>query len=234
MKTALIILAALFSGSVLAQGTFQNLNFESADVSGYSPSSQNVPTSSALPGWTAYYGTTPTSTAWYDGISLGGAIISVIDNKAPSFAPLQGNYSAFLFGGPYQGQANDSVSIRQSGIVPGGTQSLLFEGYVSGAPFTVTLGGQTIAMIPLQNFPGSGFIPPYTLYGGNIPSAFEGQSETLAFTELAPSPQQFPSMLELDGISFSPQTVPEPSPLALTGVGGLLFALYRRFAPKRP
>jgi hypothetical protein len=37
----------------------------------------------------------------------------------------------------------------------------------------------------------------------------------------------------LDDISFSTTSIPEASPLVLTGVGGLLFALYRRFAPKR-
>jgi hypothetical protein len=37
----------------------------------------------------------------------------------------------------------------------------------------------------------------------------------------------------LDDIAFSTQAIPEPSPLALTGVGALVFALYRRFAPKR-
>ena len=38
----------------------------------------------------------------------------------------------------------------------------------------------------------------------------------------------------IDDITFSTHAVPEPTPLALTGVGALLFALYRRFAPKRP
>jgi hypothetical protein len=38
----------------------------------------------------------------------------------------------------------------------------------------------------------------------------------------------------LDDITFSPNAVPEPSPIALMGIGGLFFALCRRFAPKRP
>jgi hypothetical protein len=210
--------------STQAQGTFVNLDFEAANTSGYSPGDPNVPISSALPGWTAYYGSTPTSAVWYDGISIGGPIISVIDEKAAPFAPLQGTYSAFLF---------DSTSISQTGIVPAGTQSLLFDGYVSAAPFVVTLGGQIINMFPLESFPNTGSFPPYTLYGGNIPSAFEGQSESLTFTELPPTGGEAPSMFELDNITFSTQTVPEPSPFILTGVGGFLFALYRRFAPKR-
>jgi hypothetical protein len=42
------------------------------------------------------------------------------------------------------------------------------------------------------------------------------------------------SWLGLDDIAFSTQAVPEPNPLALTGIGALLFALFRRFAPKQP
>jgi hypothetical protein len=227
MKLKVAIIVSLCSYSANAQGTFQNLNFESANIAGYPPGSGDVPISAALPGWSGFYGNSPTSQVSYDGISLGGDVISVIDNQAPSYAPLQGTYSVFLFGGGAPSVI--SAEITQTGLVPAGTRSLLFDGYVSGAPFVVTLGGQTINMVPLETFPSSGSTPAYSLYGGNIPSAFAGQSETLTFTEPAPANSP-PSMFELDNISFSPNTVPEPSPLALTGIGALLFALYRRFA----
>ena len=71
---------------------------------------------------------------------------------------------------------------------------------------------------------------PYTVYGVNV-TPYEGQSGQLEFTAFGGNA---PSQIELDDISFSTQAVPEPNPLALTGVGALLFALYRRFAPKRP
>jgi hypothetical protein len=55
----------------------------------------------------------------------------------------------------------------------------------------------------------------------------------LTITEPPPSGTP-PSELILDDISFSSTSaIPESSPLALTGLGGLLIALYRRFAPKR-
>ena len=38
---------------------------------------------------------------------------------------------------------------------------------------------------------------------------------------------------EIDGISFSPGAVPETSSLLLSGIGGVLFAMYRRFAVRR-
>jgi hypothetical protein len=70
-----------------------------------------------------------------------------------------------------------------------------------------------------------GSVGNYTIFGGNI-SEWAGQTEQLTFSS------SFQNFL-IDDISFSTQAVPEPSPLALTGVGGLLFALYRRLAPKR-
>jgi len=217
-----VVVLALIQ-SAHSQG-FINLNFESANVSGYSPDSSDVPTTSALPGWTVYYsnssGTNAATQVWYDGISLGGAIISIIDTNAPSFSPIQGKYSAFLFGG---GTSENllSASISQTGLVPVGTQSLLFDAYVSGNSFNVMLGGQTINMTPLQTFAN------YTLYGGNIPSNFAGQSELLSFTE-PPATGTQPSMFELDNIQFSSSVVPEPSTLALCALGGLFLAWRNR------
>jgi hypothetical protein len=217
-----------FSQSISAQDTFENLDFESANVSGHSPGNL-VPISDALPGWSAYFtsGTTtyPQTQVVYDGISLGGAVISVIDDNAAAFSPLQGNYSAFLFGGGYGvNEVLASASISQTGSVPSGTESLLFDAYVYGAPFTVALGGQTINMTPLQAFQN------YTEYGGNIPSSLAGQIETLSFTE-PPATGAQPSMFELDDISFSTNAVtPEPSIVALTAIGGLLFGARKGFA----
>jgi hypothetical protein len=225
--TSIPLLLACQSG--FSQG-FVNLNFESANVSGYAPDSSDVPITSALPGWSANLinsgSTSPVTQVWYDGISLGGALISVIDTNAPSFSPIQGRYSAFLFGGLGPDGQLHSAQIRQTGVVPVGTQSLLLDAYVSGASFTVTLGGQIINMIPLQTFAN------YTLYGGSIPSGVAGQSEMLGFTE-PPSAGTQPSMFELDNIQFSSSPIPEPSEFALVALGTLLFTL-RRSENTRP
>jgi hypothetical protein len=229
MPICFCLATLLAAVSADAQGTFQNLNFEEASIPVSTPVNSSIPISEALPDWTAYFtsGTTVNAQTQvnYDTISLGGPIISVIDASAPAFAPLQGTYSAFLFGG---GSSTPlySASISQTGTVPTGTQSLLFDAYVSGAPFVVTLGGQAINMTPLETF------AHYTLWGGTIPSSFAGQTETLSFTE-PPATGVQPSMFELDDIVFSTSSVPEPSPLVLTGLGAFVFALYRRFAPKR-
>jgi hypothetical protein len=234
-NTVFILVAFIQILDAKAQGTFENLDFESADVTLYAPNSTDVPVSSALSGWNVFYGSTQTSQMCYDAISLASAEVSVIDDKAAVFAPLQGTYSAFLFGGVEFPSGLESVGISQTGLVPAGTKSLQFDGYVFGASFSVTLGGQTINMTPLEMFPQNGAIPAYALYGGNIPASFAGQAETLTFTE-PPATGVQPSEFELDSISFSPSSVtvtPESSPIMLTAIGGILFALYRHFAPKR-
>jgi hypothetical protein len=157
--------------------SFENLDFESANVSGYPVDSINdVPVSSALPGWSAYginnsSGTNALTQVGYDFISIGSSGISVIDSNAPGFSPLQGDYSAFLFGSRV-GSVSNTAMISQTGLVPSGTMSLRLDAYAFDN-FEVTLGGQTINMIPLQTFSN------YTLYGGDI-SSFAGDVETLS------------------------------------------------------
>jgi len=158
-KVMFIIFGFSLANNLCAQGFF-NLDFESANISGFSPGNNNVPTNAAIPGWTAYYfqpgqGVEPVSEAAYDALSIGGAAISVNDtNTSASFVPLQGQFSVFLFGGAFQ----QSATIGQRGLVPNGTQSLRMEigtdGYVQPiGPFTVTLDGQAISMVALSTLP---------------------------------------------------------------------------------
>jgi hypothetical protein len=221
-----ICTACLLGGfCVSAQGTFQNLNFEAANLSGYQPGF--VPTTSAFPDWQALIGASPASAVLYDDVSIGAPEIAIMDDKT-GYVPIQGSYTAYLMSAVV-GTVSTSVTLSQTGLVPTGTESIQLD--ANQAPyssFVVTLGGDTINMVPLETFAN------YTLYGGNV-SAWAGQDASLSITELPPASQEYsPSLLELDNIVFSTQSVPEPSPLALTGVGALLFALYRRFAPNRP
>ncbi|HEV2331296.1 MAG TPA: PEP-CTERM sorting domain-containing protein [Verrucomicrobiae bacterium] len=203
---------------------FINLNFESANIPNGTSAGSNIPIGDGLPGWTALFssgaGTDQTTQVVYDGISLGGYQISIIDSNAPVFNPIQGNYSAFLFGG---GEASPvSATISQTGLVPSGTESILFDAYESEASFIVSLGGQTLNVTPLQTF------SHYTLYGGNIPASLAGEVETLSFTE-PPATGGPPSFFELDNIQFSSSPVPEPGTLALCALGCLsLVCRWRR------
>jgi hypothetical protein len=214
-STILIIVIVLTQNHAEAQG-FINLDFESANISGYTPGSSDVPISAAIPGWTGSYGNNQTTQVCYDGISIGGAVISVIDDNAPVFQPLQGNFSVFLFGG---GGGGPSASISQTGTIPAGTESILMDAWTSDASPVVAIDGQPINMVAVQAFAN------YTLYAGDV-SAYAGQAVTLSFTDPPPSVGG-PSMFELDDIAFSPNTVPEPNTLALVVMGGAAFGLRR-------
>jgi hypothetical protein len=112
---------------------------------------------------------------------------------------------------------NDTSSIiGQTGLVPSGTMSLQVKmSWFYAAP-VITLGGQTVSMVPLATFPS------YTLYGGDV-SSFAGQVATLIITEPPPAYGLIPpSYVFLDDIVLSPQVVPEPSIFALSALGALL------------
>jgi hypothetical protein len=219
---ALLLSAAGAEG----QGSFQNLDFESANLAGYSPTppggpATSVPISDGLPNWSAYFssvsgGTFQLDGVWYDAQSLGGAAISVVDNKSSLRPPIQGNYDVLLSGG---GGFNDtSTTISQTGLVPSDTMSLQVTMQWSHIAPVITLGGLTVNMVPLQTFAN------YTLYGGDI-SSFAGLVETLSFTEPPPpSGMTPPSFLYLDDIVFSPQVVPEPSIFALFALGAIFIS----------
>jgi len=218
-KSSFIILSVSFVTSVAqAQGTFLNLKFEQAHIPAGTPVNSLVPISEALPDWSAYYtsslsGTEPATQVGYDAISTGGPVISLVDKNvgAPPFDPIQGNYSVVLFGG-----VGTSATISQSGTIAAGTQSLMMDAWSYGASPVVAINGVPIDLIPLETFEN------YTLYGGTIPSSDVGPSVTLSFTEPPPT-SGGPSEFELDNISFSQTAVPEPSIVALSAIGGLLF-----------
>jgi hypothetical protein len=206
--------------------SFVNLNFELANVSGYSVGS-TVPVTNAFPGWAASYTSTvigtpvEVSNVWYDGLSLGGAVISINDTNtpfAPSFRPIDGRYSAFLFGGgpPSVGGPLNlfySATLSQTGLVPNGTASLLVkaEFALNNTAFIVSVNGQTISMLSQGDS-----------YRGDI-SSFAGQTVTLSLTEPAPPVGVPPSLVILDDIRFSTNPVPEPSTWSLM----VIFILFR-------
>ena len=207
----------LLTASANAQGTstFQNLDFESASLAGYARFGM-APISAAFPGWSAELGGSQLQSVGYDLVTLGSGAISVVDSSTIGVnAPLQGNYSALLMGAAIGFPPGPPTTISQTGLVPTGTRSLVADMWWSLAPPVVTLGGQTIAMLPVKTF------PTYTLYAGDI-SSFAGQTATLSFT--APPPTSgSPSFLELDNIVFSKAAVPEPGSAALFLVSVLFF-----------
>ncbi|MGA2749248.1 MAG: PEP-CTERM sorting domain-containing protein [Verrucomicrobiota bacterium] len=222
---------ALATVSARAQGTFQDLDFESATLTAGPPSF--VPVSSALPGWTAYIGTVEQTQVQQNAYNTGQAVIDIFGPNYPAagmppFSPgvIDGNYSVLLQAGLLSdGITPENVSIAQTGTVPVGSQYLEFDAWLDlpSAQFTVSFDGVNLSPVTL----GTG--PNYSiLYGANI-APYAGQTGTLAFTAVVPSLST--SWIGLDDITFS--ATPEPSPLVLTGIGGVLFAIYRRFATER-
>ena len=211
----LVLITLIALQSCFAQ-VFVNLDFESANVAGYSPGN-TIPITNAFPGWAAFFYTSTTTNTplqvYYDAISTGSAEATVVDKNAPaSFGPLQGSYSAYLFGsfGYY-------VGLSQSGVVPNNAESLLID-ISSFYDFIISVNGKALSMTPLSN---NSF---YTVYGADI-SAFAGQTATL---NLIAPPTANPNGVEFDNIQFSSTPVPEPSDLALLVLGGLFLVLPRR------
>ena len=110
-----------------------------------------------------------------------------------------------------------SASLSQTGLVPDGTESLMFDAEIY-APFTVSLGGNPLTLVTLGTAVNGAGVP-YAEYGANIAN-YAGQTEPLTVTVLAApnSPNIF------DAFSFSPIAVPEPSIWGLAALGGAFLA----------
>jgi PEP-CTERM motif len=225
MKWVVAIILFAHSFPVSAQGTFQNLDFESADLTPI-PNGQTggfVPFNDALPGWTGYIGTVQQTQVQQNNSYLARPSSTFLDRTGDprgqnfqTFGVISGDYTVCL-----QSGGNLNTSIEQTGTVPANAESLQFEALGTG--FQVSLGGFILTPVPLSSFDG------VTTYGANI-SQFASKTDQLELTALASAG----ASVEFDNIVFSPTaTVPEPSPLALAGIGSVLFALYRRFAVKR-
>ena len=189
------------SNYTYGQGTFVNLDFESVIPPLNPDFNFSVPITNALPGWTGYINGTPRDRVVYNGFSLGGPSISVVDSLSPYFQPIQGSYSVYLKSTSDTG--GKSAAIGQIGQIPSGAQSLLFliaDNTYLGASFA----GHSI---PLIQFGTSG---NNIIMAGDI-SMFAGQTGELRFggTGL------------FDDIQFSNQTIPEPSTFGLCGLGAL-------------
>jgi hypothetical protein len=218
-----------------AQGTFQNLNFESADLSAI-PAGQYgglVPIASALPGWGATVDGVAVTQIFQNNYTITGPSVDIFGPNWNSVNPgiIDGNYTVFLQSVAVPGETDDA-SISQSGAIPSGTESIQLKAWsVQATPeFSVSFDGNNLSAVALstgQSASGQ----EYTVDGFNV-AAYSGDSGQLQIATFVPSGNG-QSEVEFDDIAFSPQAVPEPDPLALTGIGAVLFALYRRFAPKR-
>jgi hypothetical protein len=196
--------------SLDAQGTFVNLDFEAANVSGYPPGT--VPANDAIPGWTAYIADVPQSTILYNNETLGEAAISLQGQPGGIYRPIQGQYFVLLQATFYAPHTN-AAAIGQTGTIPSTAQSLVFWGNTSlggvANNMQVTFNGESVPYAAIAS--GS----TYTIYGADI-SGFEGQTGQLLFTAFNNT------YASIDNIQFSDQSVPEPGVFGLFTLGAFL------------
>ncbi len=208
----------------ISQVSFTNLNFERATIvpvtgSPYYP--DEVIASNAIPGWMAYLDGNPRTTIIYNEFSLGSALVSIHDTNDTSgpfvglpTTVLQGRYSVALQ--PSNPGGVLTAAIGQTATLPSTAQSVRF---YATEPMAVTFAGQYVPISLLSSTPN------YNIYGGDITAFMGGQTGELRFQAIVSS--GFGITL-LDNISFSSQPIPEPSGLALFGVGTLLLGFFRR------
>jgi hypothetical protein len=228
---ATLVLWRLLAAAPLIQGAdFQNLDFESPQLPLIPDSNdpfQRVSLFDALPGWTGYIGTGIEPLANYNSAFLSSAGISLAGPGGwppfPRFDKniIAGNFTAFLQSGfdLNTGQDFASASLAQVGTVPAGSLSIQMK-IEAGGPFVVSLGGQTLTMLPLQ------LASNYTLYGADI-SPFAGQTAELRVTADDPLGPTGLSFLWLDSIGFSTTQVPEPGALSLIALALTALGCYR-------
>jgi hypothetical protein len=226
-RNALIVTfvgASLLPFDSLGQGSFQNLNFEQAQIVPIPGDPYNrVQFNSAIPSWTGRVGTNVQTRALYNGVFLDSTGIGIHDSGSP-LAPLAGSYSALIqarWGLALDGYPDFTpvdASLSQTGLVPINAQSLQFRG--KGGNFQVSLNGQTLSLTPVID------TSSYTLYRADV-TPFAGTVNELNFTVFSAG------SLCLDAIQFSTQAIPEPTTLALTGIGALLFGVFYRRNSRR-
>jgi hypothetical protein len=156
---------------VRAQGTFQDLNFEEANIVPIPGQQYAITVANALPGWAVDYGNVQQTQIFYNDASLGATQVTLDANGYPGTPGpiLEGNFSVLLQAGFVNGTLT-SASINQTGQIPSGTQSLLFDsasgGFSSQQPPEVFIGNDLLTLFPVGT--GQGVSTSYTIYGANI------------------------------------------------------------------
>ncbi len=207
----LSVISATFS--VRGQGSFQNLDFEAANLSPV-PAGQfggAVSSTQGIPGWTAFLGTNQLTQILQNNYTLGNASVDILGPNWSFGGIIEGQYTLVLQPGanPF-GSGNISASISQTGTVPGNAESIQFKASTFSS-FSISFRGQDL---PLSII-GTGV--NYSLYRADI-SPYRGQTGALTLTALAgPNTTDY-----FDSIVFS---IPEPDMLSLFALGGLVIGL---------
>jgi hypothetical protein len=196
------LVAALgLGGHVLAQGTFRNLNFESANLAVIPPGQfgNEVSPEAAIPSWT------PSGAAVFqNSVSIGGPSITVYGPEWDARQILQGKYSVHI-NNDFFGRG--SAAIAQTGEIPGDSRSLIF--LTDPLPaLAVSFAGHPLSFVRLVESPQG------IKWGADI-TTFAGQTGELRFS----AGPGFAGGGTIDNIQFSTRNVPEPGIATLVLVG---------------
>ena len=209
---------------VKAQGIFQNLGFESANLSPAPPEQYPnfVPIASAMPGWTGYLGSSLQTQVEYNVTTIGDANIAILGPTWSTTEPgiIDGNYSALLEAGAVPGGLG-AASIEQTGTIPANAESIQLKAWMYGnqSDFGISFAGSNLTPVLLSSAAN------YNIYGVNI-APYAGQTGTLEFS--ANFDTQGATWVNLDDITFSSTAVtPEPNAMVLILTGGVAFASRR-------
>lgn len=226
-KTTALVLASWNLGlaSVMSQGSFQNLDFESARLPPLSVEDRAIWTnaSAAVPYWSVFYGTQPAQEVLYHGLSLGSTLLSVVDPNMlnPSERAISGNFSVALAAGVLD--VPTDLTLAQSGTIPANAQSFRFKvrGTIPDGWLEVYFQNQ---FLPIQQLESLGGI---NIYGADI-TAFASRYGELKLVAVAPRPFGLRGKI-IDDLEFSPMAVPETSAFVLFALGsGLAGWWWRR------
>ncbi len=202
-----LCLVGLVRFCAVAQGTFQDLDFEQAAVVPTYVGSPVIWAANAFPGWTVYFSGFPqTEVALNQVLALP---VGLGDLASPNLV-LDGSFSAVLAGSALSAVA---TAIGQSGTIPPGSQSLTF---LSFEQFSVSFAGHSLPLQLLGEGPNAS-----QMYGADI-SAYAGQYGQLLFQTAPGGGQEI-----LDDIAFSTQSIPEPGMFSIIALGALLLCQRR-------
>jgi hypothetical protein len=218
-----VLLVGFATSSVACAQSFVNLNFDSPNpraILGLGSNSGILSVKDAIPGWSLEIGSATANSVLFNITDLTDAGATLYSFSPVS--PTLGRYTLSLSSG-VDGAQLASVGISQTGTIPLGSQTLLFDTSVaSGDPnFHVSINNQQLSLTPVQSPTGA-----YN-YAASI-GQFSGRTGTLLFSF---DPGSFPyDGALLDNISFSSTALlaPEPSPWILSGLAGATIVIVTR------
>ena len=215
MNPAKLILSVCLAVPASAQGTFQNLDFESADLSNRDPVTGEFSVSQALPHWQVSENGVSATEIVLNSPSLNLWAVTLEDGNESGIPTISGKYSIFLQGGEGHGTFG-YAEISQTGTIANDTHSVLFAARITRpGNLNLSFNGQPLQSALLQDH------GTYQTFGADI-SAFSGQAGELSFTT------PYPTWTLIDDIQFSSASIPEPSTLAMFALGcGVLLSVRR-------